>query len=159
MHAAPGHGRLRARLHDRLRAQAGRLRRGLLQGHRLGRRRGEAQIGGIPVIAGERVRPLNARRTTGRPFVVYWMQAAQRAGTNHAPENAVGAPHRPRKPLVGVHEGYVRIERRWRELAAAALDCPLVEVATNVIVPVEAVSPKEEYAAATLRPKIYRRLD
>jgi deoxyribodipyrimidine photo-lyase len=32
-------------------------------------------------------------------------------------------------------------------------------VATNVVVPVEAASPKEEYTAATLRPKIYRLLD
>ena len=55
--------------------------------------------------------------------------------------------------LVVVDDGYVRVERRWRESAAAALDCPLVEVATNVIVPVETASPKEEYAAATLRPK------
>jgi deoxyribodipyrimidine photo-lyase len=36
---------------------------------------------------------------------------------------------------------------------------PLVEVSTNVIVPVEAASPKEEYAATTLRPKLYRLLD
>jgi deoxyribodipyrimidine photo-lyase len=57
--------------------------------------------------------------------------------------------------LVVVDDGYVRVERRWRRSAAAALDCPLLEVATNVIVPVEAASPKEEYAAATLRPKIY----
>ncbi len=60
--------------------------------------------------------------------------------------------------FVVVDDGYVRRERRWRAAAARALDCPLVEVATNVIVPVEAASPKEEYSAATLRPKIYRRL-
>jgi deoxyribodipyrimidine photo-lyase len=169
-------------------------------------------------IQAERVRALNDKRTTGRPLVVYWMQAAQRAKTNHALEYAVGAANELRKPLtvffaltedypeanerhyafmleglketqetlrgrgipmvvrqgrpdaeiaafgrdaamVVVDDGYVRVERRWRRAAAAALDCPLVEVATNVIVPVETASPKEEYAAATLRPKIYRLLD
>jgi deoxyribodipyrimidine photo-lyase len=61
--------------------------------------------------------------------------------------------------FVVVDDGYVRVERRWRESAAAALECPLVEVATNVVIPVEAASPKEEYSAATLRPKIYRLLE
>jgi deoxyribodipyrimidine photo-lyase len=61
--------------------------------------------------------------------------------------------------MVVVDDGYVRVERGWRRSAAAALDCPLVEVATNVVVPLAAASPKEEYAAATLRPKIYRLLD
>jgi deoxyribodipyrimidine photo-lyase len=146
------------------------------------------------------------------------MQAAQRAGTNHALEYAVGVSNELGRPLVVlfaltdrypeanerhyafmleglketrerlrergvpmivrrgepdevvaafgrdaalvvVDDGYVRTERRWRASAAASLECPLVEVATNVVVPVEAASPKEEYAAATLRPKIYRRLD
>jgi deoxyribodipyrimidine photo-lyase len=146
------------------------------------------------------------------------MQAAQRAGTNHALEYAVGVSNEMRRPLVVlfaltdnypeanerhyafmleglketrrrlrergipmivrrgepdeviaslgrmaamvvVDDGYVRIERRWRQLAAAALEGPLVEVATNVVVPVEAASPKEEYGAATLRPKIYKQLE
>jgi deoxyribodipyrimidine photo-lyase len=145
------------------------------------------------------------------------MQAAQRAGTNHALEYAAGVSNELRKPLlvlfalterypeanerhyafmleglretrvrlrqrgvpmivrrgepdavvaafgrdaavVVVDDGYVRIERRWRRSAAAALECPLIEVATNVIVPVEAASAKEDYAAATFRPRIYRRL-
>jgi deoxyribodipyrimidine photo-lyase len=64
-----------------------------------------------------------------------------------------------RAALVVVDDGYVRVERRWRASAAARLDCPLVEVATNVVVPVWTASAKEEYAAATLRPKIHRLLD
>ena len=166
----------------------------------------------------DRVRPLNGRRPSGGRSVVYWMQAAQRAGDNHALEFAVGAANELRKPLfvlfvltaaypeanerhyafmleglretrealgrrgiplvvrrgepgrevaalgreaalVVVDDGYVRVERSWRRAAAAGLECPLVEVATNVVVPVGVASPKEEYAAATLRPKIYRRLD
>ena len=169
-------------------------------------------------LPAERVRPLNGRRATGRPFVVYWMQAAQRAAANHALEYAVRAANELGRPLVVlfvltdaypeanarhyafmleglretgealrrrgipfvvrrgdpgreaaafgrdaalmvVDDGYVRVERTWRHAAAAALECPLVEVATNVVVPVETASPKEEYAAATLRPKIARLLD
>ena len=42
---------------------------------------------------------------------------------------------------------------------AGRLACPLVQVETNVVVPVEEASPKEEYSAATIRPKIRRALD
>ena len=41
---------------------------------------------------------------------------------------------------------------------AAHADCLVVQVETNVIVPVELVSPKEEYSAATLRTKINKLL-
>jgi deoxyribodipyrimidine photo-lyase len=37
--------------------------------------------------------------------------------------------------------------------------CPVIQVETNVLVPVETASPKEEYSAATLRPKINRLLN
>ncbi len=73
--------------------------------------------------------------------------------------DAVVAAFGRKAALVVVDDGYVRVERRWRARAAAALDCALVEVATNVVVPVELASSKEEYSAATLRPRIYRRLD
>ena len=43
--------------------------------------------------------PLNSRKATGRPFVVYWMQAAQRAEANHALEYAARAANELRKPL------------------------------------------------------------
>jgi deoxyribodipyrimidine photo-lyase len=39
------------------------------------------------------------------------------------------------------------------------MDCPLIQVETDVVVPVEETSPKEEYAAATIRSKITRKLD
>ena len=61
--------------------------------------------------------------------------------------------------LVVTDDGYVRIERKWRQAAAAALPCALVQVDTNTVVPVPAASTKEEYAAATLRPKVHRLLD
>ncbi|HSA94804.1 MAG TPA: deoxyribodipyrimidine photo-lyase [Acidobacteriota bacterium] len=184
----------------------------------MGGRRREAQISDAAAIDAERVRVLRPGPAAPGPFVVYWMQAAQRAGTNHALEYAVGVSNELRRPLVVlfaltdrypeanerhyaflleglketrrrllerglplivrrgepdevvaafgreaafvvVDDGYVRHERRWRAAAARALACPFVEVATNVIVPLEAASAKEQYAAATLRPKIYRRLD
>jgi deoxyribodipyrimidine photo-lyase len=56
--------------------------------------------------------------------------------------------------LVVTDRGYLRVQKAWRAKAAAALDCPLVQVETDAVVPVETASPKEEYAAATFRPKI-----
>jgi deoxyribodipyrimidine photo-lyase len=58
-----------------------------------------------------------------------------------------------------VDRGYLRFERRWRARAAKLLSCPLVQVESDVIVPVETASNKEEYAAYTIRPKIQERLD
>ncbi|HOI76951.1 MAG TPA: deoxyribodipyrimidine photo-lyase [Methanofastidiosum sp.] len=61
--------------------------------------------------------------------------------------------------LVIVDMGYQRIERHWRNYVANNIDCPLIEIETNTDVPVEEVSTKEEYAAATIRPKIKKLLD
>ena len=58
--------------------------------------------------------------------------------------------------LVVVDKGYQRIECGWRNYVADNIDCPLIEIETNTVVPVEEVSMKEEYAAATIRPKIKR---
>jgi deoxyribodipyrimidine photo-lyase len=61
--------------------------------------------------------------------------------------------------LVVTDRGYLRIQREWRARAAAILGCALIQVESDVVVPVETASPKEEYSAATLRPKIKRLLD
>ncbi len=61
--------------------------------------------------------------------------------------------------LAVVDRGYLKIQRRWRNDAARQMDCPLIEVETDVIVPVEEVSIKEEYAAATIRSKIHKKLN
>lgn len=170
------------------------------------------------MIHPERVRPLNLAKVRRGDFVLYWMQAAQRAECNHALEFAVRKANEMGRPLVaffgltpdfpGANErhyaflleglaetqdalrargvrlvvrrgppdegvvrlgrraalavtddGHLRVERGWRRRAAAGLACPLIEVATNTVVPVDTASPKEEYSAATLRPKIYRHLD
>jgi len=60
--------------------------------------------------------------------------------------------------LVVTDRGYTRVQRQWREQAAREIDCSLVQVESDVIVPVETASPKEEYSAATLRPKVKREL-
>jgi deoxyribodipyrimidine photo-lyase len=61
--------------------------------------------------------------------------------------------------LVVVDRGYLRIERRWRKRVAQRVPCRLVQVETDVVVPVETASEKEEYAAYTIRPKIHKHLD
>jgi deoxyribodipyrimidine photo-lyase len=170
------------------------------------------------MIQKERVRPLNNEEEKQRDFVLYWMQASQRAEHNHALEYAVEQANARRKPVVvffgltekfpeanarhyafmleGLKEvgrsldergirfvvrhqspeagavamarradltvvdrGYLRVERQWRDRAAQKIDCPLVQVETNVIVPLEQASPKEEYAARTIRPKIKAQLE
>lgn len=60
--------------------------------------------------------------------------------------------------LVVTDDAYTRLPRLWRAKAASHLDCPLIQVETNVIVPVEVASGKEEYAARTMRPKIEKLL-
>ncbi len=61
--------------------------------------------------------------------------------------------------LVVVDRGYLRTQKKWRSYVAQTIDCPLVQVESDVVVPVEAASPKEEYSAATFRPKIKKKLD
>jgi deoxyribodipyrimidine photo-lyase len=61
--------------------------------------------------------------------------------------------------LVVTDCGYTRIQRQWRAAVGERIACALIQVESDVIVPVERVSSKEEYSAATIRPKINRLLD
>jgi deoxyribodipyrimidine photo-lyase len=61
--------------------------------------------------------------------------------------------------LVVTDRGYLKIQKKWRRYAAENIYCPLVQVESDVIVPVEEASPKEEYSAATFRPKMKRKVD
>ncbi len=165
-----------------------------------------------------RIQQLNAEGVHSGDYVVYWMQASQRALDNHALEYAVGKANELNKPLVvffgltssfpeanerhylfmlqGLQEtanelekqgipfviqqispekgvlsiaknasltvtdrGYLRIQQQWRQYAAQHLRCPLIQVESDVVVPIETVSQKEEYAAATIRPKIHKHLE
>jgi deoxyribodipyrimidine photo-lyase len=169
------------------------------------------------MIHPERVRKLNDRPLQKGRFVLYWMQASQRAEYNHALEYAARQANEQKLPVVtlfvltdefpeanlrhytfmleGLKElkgrlrergisllvlrgspdkevvkmsrqasmvitdcGYLRIQREWRKEVAENALCPVVQVETDVVVPVEEACPKEAYSAAVLRPKINSQL-
>ncbi len=56
-------------------------------------------------------------------------------------------------------KSYLRLERSWRQEIIAEAKLPIYEIESNVVVPVEEASDKEEYAAYTIRKKINRQLD
>ncbi|MFW6437655.1 MAG: deoxyribodipyrimidine photo-lyase [Armatimonadota bacterium] len=165
-----------------------------------------------------RLQELSDAPVRDREFVLYWMQASQRARFNHALEYAARAADELKVPLVvgfGLHadypeanarhfafmlqglqeteaslrergiklavrkappdeaaiefshracmvvcdRGYLRHQKQWRRRVAEEADCRLVQVETDVVVPVEVASDKEEYAARTIRPKLARHID
>lgn len=169
------------------------------------------------MVTKERIKALNQKGLQKGSYVLYWMQAAQRAEYNQALEYAISRANELKKPLIvffgitdrfpeanerhyffmleGLREvqesltqrkiqmiiwhespehgvvklarkaslvvvdrGYLRIQLEWRHKASQKMDCPLIQVESEVIVPVEEASPKEEYSAATLRPKIKKKL-
>jgi deoxyribodipyrimidine photo-lyase len=61
--------------------------------------------------------------------------------------------------LVVADRGYLRIQRQWRSHVAANAPCAVVQVESDVVVPAETASPKEEYTAGTFRPKLHRVLE
>ncbi|BCS96327.1 deoxyribodipyrimidine photo-lyase [Desulfoluna limicola] len=61
--------------------------------------------------------------------------------------------------LLVCDRGYLRHQRRWRKEMSESVPCPVVEIESDAVVPVECASGKREYAARTLRPKIERLLD
>lgn len=165
-----------------------------------------------------RVRPLNALPPREGQYVLYWMQASQRAQCNHALEYAIrqaierglsvlvafgltpdfpeanarhyafmleglretqaalarrgvplvvrlGSPPEvalrlaQEAALLVTDRGYLRVQRQWRQEVARRAPCPVVQVESDVVVPVEVASDKEEYAARTIRPRVQRHLD
>jgi deoxyribodipyrimidine photo-lyase len=58
--------------------------------------------------------------------------------------------------LVVADRGYLRIQKQWRNHVAKNVPCAVVQVESDAVVPVETASPKEEYTAGTLRPKLRR---
>jgi deoxyribodipyrimidine photo-lyase len=59
--------------------------------------------------------------------------------------------------LIVVDKGYTKTIKQWHKFAAGQVECPLIEVEDNIVIPVEEVSGKEEYSAATIRPKIMKK--
>ncbi len=60
--------------------------------------------------------------------------------------------------LIVCDRGYLRHQRVWREKVAVKASCPVIQVESDVVVPVEAATLKAEIGARTLRPRIHRRL-
>jgi deoxyribodipyrimidine photo-lyase len=50
--------------------------------------------------------------------------------------------------------GYLTVQKEWRKNIAKGINCQMIQVESDVVVPVEMASNKEEYAAYTLRKKI-----
>src|SRR5215213_1778779 len=61
--------------------------------------------------------------------------------------------------LVVCDMSYLNLQKEWREKVAEGADCLVVQVETEVVVPVELASDKQEHAARTLRPKVQEHLD
>jgi len=170
------------------------------------------------MIQQERIQSLNNKAIRRGKYVIYWMQASQRAEYNHALEYAIDQANELNKPLIvyfgitnnfphanrrhyyfmlqGLKEvkeslqkrgiglllenispergiitsakdaclavtdrGYLKIQKQWRRIAARNIDCPLIQVESDVVVPAEVASVKEEYSAAAIRKKINRCLE
>lgn len=57
-----------------------------------------------------------------------------------------------------VDRGYLNIEKKWRRYLSGKLNCSFIQVESNVVIPVEDASYKEEFAAYTIRSKINKKL-
>jgi deoxyribodipyrimidine photo-lyase len=165
------------------------------------------------VIDESRIQRLNKNIYQKGEYVLYWMQASQRAECNQALEYAIFESNIRNLPVIvyfgltdhfpegndrhyyfmleglidvreklrrkrigmviekisperGVVEfakrasmlvcdrGYLQIQKKWRDYAAVNVKCPMIQVESDVVVPVGVASSKEEYSAATLRRKL-----
>lgn len=61
--------------------------------------------------------------------------------------------------VVVCDRGYLRHQKEWRHRVAQQAKRQVIQVEGDVVVPVEVVSDKAEYAARTIRPKIHRHLN
>jgi deoxyribodipyrimidine photo-lyase len=61
--------------------------------------------------------------------------------------------------LVVTDRGYMRPQKEWHEKVAGEAGCLVTQVESDVVVPVELASDKQEHAARTLRPRIQEYLD
>ncbi len=60
--------------------------------------------------------------------------------------------------MVICDRGYLKHQKSWREELAAKVSCPVIQVESDVVVPVGIVSRKAEYAARTIRPRIKKKM-
>jgi deoxyribodipyrimidine photo-lyase len=61
--------------------------------------------------------------------------------------------------LIVCDRGYLRHQIKWRKKVAQNAGCRVVQIESDVVVPLEVVSGKAEYAARTIRPKIHKHLN
>ncbi len=61
--------------------------------------------------------------------------------------------------MIVCDRGYLRIQKHWRRKVARKAACAVIQIESDVIVPVESASTKREFAARTLRPKLLRLVD
>ena len=61
--------------------------------------------------------------------------------------------------MIVCDRGYLKHQRLWRDKIAQKSPCRVVQVESDVIVPLETVSSKAEYAARTIRSKIQNHLE
>jgi deoxyribodipyrimidine photo-lyase len=61
--------------------------------------------------------------------------------------------------LIVCDMGYLRHQAEWRARVADEAGCEVVEVESDVVVPVETASDHAEYMARTLRPKLLKNID
>jgi deoxyribodipyrimidine photo-lyase len=78
-------------------------------------------------------------------------------GHGHPAEVALKAGQKA--ALMVCDTGYLRHQAEWCAKVADEADCEVVEIESDVVVPVETAGDHAEYMARTLRPKIHRRLD
>jgi deoxyribodipyrimidine photo-lyase len=65
----------------------------------------------------------------------------------------------PDASLLVMDRGYLRIQKIWRNRVVKNASCDVVQIETDVVVPVDVVTDKEAYAARTIRNKIHLILD
>jgi deoxyribodipyrimidine photo-lyase len=70
--------------------------------------------------------------------------------------NEVAAALGEEAALVVCDRGYLRHQKRWRAEVAGRVPCALVQIESDVVVPLDVPSDKAEAAARTLRPKLHK---
>jgi deoxyribodipyrimidine photo-lyase len=77
----------------------------------------------------------------------------------HGSSDNVALQHADDAAVLVTDRGYLRHQKRWRARVADEAPCRVEQVEGDVVVPVETVTDKAEYAARTIRPKIHEHLE
>jgi deoxyribodipyrimidine photo-lyase len=81
---------------------------------------------------------------------------------SYQPPVEAAARYAKEAALVVCDRGYLKVQRKWRaevaQRVSGEVGVRVVQVESDVVVPVEVASDKEEFAARTLRPKVSRHI-